>query len=386
MRTLVIGGDICPIGRNESLFQTGNVRDILSDLADEFEQSDASIVNLECPLVDQGSPILKTGPNLKVSESCVRAIAEMGIDAVNLANNHIMDFGAYGLERTIDVCASAGIATFGAGKNLKESQRLHIRTIDGRRVAVLGLAEREWSIASDTSWGAAPLDPIEFLEIVRSNANFYDLLIVLVHGGVEYYPYPTPKMQKTYRFLADNGAAAVICQHTHCAGCYEIYNGVPIVYGQGNFIFDGFPNVSAQWTRGFLVKLTIDDNYRCGIALVPFVQSDGQPGVRRLLGGELTSFLGEIETRSEEIQDVSFVSANWKQYCRKKRHKFSHALKGKSRWFCSLSRRIPLDVFVYQKLWHAEMLNRARCDSLREFQETVLESLVDDFVGNSTTK
>jgi len=193
---ILIGGDTCPIGRNQSLFESGDAHALLNDLMPEFEQADLSIVNLECPLIREESPIEKVGPNLGVPEACVKGLKEMGIDIVGLANNHIMDHGAEGLRNTISVCRDARLGTVGAGENLSEAADIFIQNTNGIRIGVMALAEHEFSIATKNTPGANPLDLIEYVRSVRRHQDEYDYLIVLLHGGKEHYPYPSPVLQR----------------------------------------------------------------------------------------------------------------------------------------------------------------------------------------------
>ncbi len=64
-----------------------------------------------------------------------------------------------------------------------------------------------------------------------------DKIIVILHGGIEYYPFPSPELQDKCHFLIEEGADIIVCQHTHCAGCIEEYLNGYIIYGQGNLIF-----------------------------------------------------------------------------------------------------------------------------------------------------
>jgi hypothetical protein len=86
--TILIGGDVFPSGRAIPFFEQGDARAIFNDIVPEFEAADLSIINLECPLVDEGRPIRKIGPHLSASPACADAIKNAGIDVVNLANNH----------------------------------------------------------------------------------------------------------------------------------------------------------------------------------------------------------------------------------------------------------------------------------------------------------
>jgi poly-gamma-glutamate capsule biosynthesis protein CapA/YwtB (metallophosphatase superfamily) len=74
------------------------------------------------------------------------------------------------------------------------------------------------------------MDIIDNANQIKEAKATHDKVIVIVHGGHEYYNLPSPRMQKQYRFYADQGADFVVGHHTHCISGYEVYNGVPIYY------------------------------------------------------------------------------------------------------------------------------------------------------------
>jgi poly-gamma-glutamate synthesis protein (capsule biosynthesis protein) len=254
--TVLIGGDICPTSADTPYFVDGDAAMLFGDLLEEFQKADLFVVNLECPLTDESSPIVKRGPTLRAPFRCVAAIKKAGIGVLNLANNHILDHGPAGLESTLHVVETAGIATVGAGRNRDEARRILIRSVGGIRVGILGVAEHEFSIATAISPGANPLDLIDIVRNITAHKKEWDYLIVLLHGGNEGYPLPSPRLMDTCRFLVEQGAKAVICQHSHCVGCCEDYRGGHIVYGQGNFVFDSSAPPSG-WNEGVLVRLCI---------------------------------------------------------------------------------------------------------------------------------
>src|ERR1039458_7494152 len=237
MATLLIGADICPIEGNRPYFINGDAACLLNDLLPEFQQADLTIANLECLLVEQQSPIEKTGPTFGEPGACINGIKQAGVDVLNLANNHILEHGAPGLENTLAICTQAGIQTVGAGPNLDAARRILIRDLGGLRVGLLAVAEHEFSIATQHSPGANPLDLIDFVRNVTSHRDKFDYLIVLLHGGDEFLV-PSPRIQNTCRFMVEIGANAVIVQHPHVLGGYEDYRGGHIVYGQGALLMD----------------------------------------------------------------------------------------------------------------------------------------------------
>ncbi len=95
MIRIVFGGDICPTGRIQNAFAEGNADEIFHDLLEDIISADLSVVNLECPLVSQETPIAKGGgPVLGANSRCIRGFAAAKWSVLNLANNHSFDHGA----------------------------------------------------------------------------------------------------------------------------------------------------------------------------------------------------------------------------------------------------------------------------------------------------
>ena len=370
---VLIGGDVCPIGLNLPYFKRGDIQRIFNDLVFEFDNADLSIVNLECPLVDEESPIFKIGPVIRAESACINGLKEAKIDVVNLANNHIMDHGAKGLNNTLSVCASAGIAIVGAGKNIKEARRMLIRQIGRIKIGILGVAEHEFSIATHNRCGANPLDLADYVRNLRDKRNNFDYLIVLLHGGNEYYPLPNPRLKDTCHFLVEMGANAVIVQHTHCAGSYEEYQSSHIVYGQGNLIFD-LPNRDRVFYEGFLVKLSISEDLTSTMSIIPYTQSLLHPGARGMKKKEEQIFLNNIKARSSAIKDDNFVRAQWLQFCDKNKYAYLNRVFGHNFILKKLIARGLFLKFLLQRKSLMRLQNTISCEAHREVLETILDN------------
>ena len=202
-----------------------------SELYGNFQQAlsgnDLNIANLECPLTAGGRPIAKTGRNLKASPMCVGALVSGQFNLLALANNHIMDYGAEAMLATREACAAHGIDCVGAAATLAQAEEPFFYMKNGLTLAVLNFAEQEFSIASRARPGANPLNPVRNFSQVRRAAREADCVLVIVHGGQEHYPYPTPRMIETYRFLVDVGADVVVGHHSHCYSGFEQYRKRP---------------------------------------------------------------------------------------------------------------------------------------------------------------
>ena len=210
--SILISGDFAPRYRLADSVDSGNFQDIFPDGVREIVKSaDFSFVNFESPITETGfRPIPKCGPNLHCSQKAADAIKYAGFTGVTLANNHIMDYGAEGLHKTLGCCKASGLDVVGVGNNLCDATSILYLESDGKKLAVINCCEHEFSIATDTEPGANPLNPIrQFHQICEAKANA-DYVVVIVHGGHEHFQLPSPRMQETYRFFIEAGADAVV--------------------------------------------------------------------------------------------------------------------------------------------------------------------------------
>ena len=374
MPTILIGADLCPIEDNRPYFAAGDAEALFHDLLAEMAGADLVLANLECPLLESPSPISKTGPTFGESADCLNGIKAAGIDVLCLANNHILDHGAPGLRHTLSVCDGAGIATVGVGENLGAARRILVRELDGVRVGILAMAEFEFSIATQDSWGANPLDPIDFVRNVREHRAEFDYLVVLVHGAAEFHV-PTPRIQDTCRFFIEMGANAVIVQHPHCLGGYEEYQGGHIVYGQGALVMDEAIYRELQtFHEGFLVKLRIESGGRSRLELIPFTQSMPVPGARRMTGEREQRFRSELEAKARAVSDPARVRADWEAWCREREHRYVSALLGHGRILRRLNGGGAVERWLVGPRAMLGVRNVLCCETHREALQTIFES------------
>jgi len=375
---ITIGGDICPINRNLPSFKRGDAGGCFSDLLDQFKAANLSLANLECPLIERETPIRKSGPVLGAESACINGFLASKIQVLGLANNHILDHGAAGIENTLRVCKNAGIQTFGAGGNLAQAREILVVRAGSVRIGLLGLAEQEWSIASENSAGANPIDLIDCVRNINEHRDSFDYLIVLLHGGVEDYPFPSPRLMERCRFLIEQGARLVACQHSHCAGCYESYRGGHIIYGQGNLIFDA-PGRPPEWQEGFLISLLISDSdFSSTWKPIPYIQSDALSGARRMRPEREEPFLRSLRERSTAIQDKQFVHRSWEAFCQTQQHSFMSATFGYGRLLTRLNRNGGVVRHLHGDQTLRVMKNCVSCEAHREVLLTVLNQYLNE--------
>lgn len=373
MVTILIGGDVCPIGRNSPFFRQGNAEALFNDLLPDFRSADLVVANLECPLISTRSPITKTGPVFGEDIACVNGIRAAGIDVVSLANNHIMDHGVGGLESTLAACEAAGISTLGAGPNLEAARRPLLLNVRGLRVGLLAMAEHEFSIAARNSPGASPLDLIAFVRTVRSLRGQTDYMVVLLHGGAEFTTMPSPRLKETCHFLVEMGANAVIVQHPHCVVGYERSCAGHIVYGQGALVMDEEIYADrASFHQAVLVRLEIEPSGGSSVDLVPLIQSDAVPGARRMESERAAAFLHDLNERSCLLLDDEHLEREWRRFCRERKYAYLSVLKGHNKVLRAVCRLEMLARLVHNRRRLLGTRNVVCCETHREALETIL--------------
>ncbi len=257
---ILVAGDYYPRRRIEELLKK-NDYSFFDEVKSYTSTSDYSIVNFEgCVAGTDDTPIDKCGPNLRCDKKAIEALKYAGFDAVTLANNHFYDYGDSSVVKTLQACEEYGIDHVGGGITLNDAQAVLYKKIGEKNLAVINICEKEFSIATNKHGGAAPLNLPTVYRAIQAAQNKADYILVLVHEGIEVYPYPTPRMKDVYRFFIDAGASAVVNHHQHCISGYEIYQGKPIFYGLGNFCFDEIKAIdNKSWEKGYMIELVFGD-------------------------------------------------------------------------------------------------------------------------------
>lgn len=314
--SILFGGDICPQERVEELLLEKKYSDVFSDLEAVTSGYDFSIVNLECPVVENGDickPIEKCGRNLKCSGEIVNALAEAGIKGVALANNHVRDYGDSAILNTITQLDKRGIVHVGAGQTLHDARRVLYQYINGRSFAFVNFCENEFSIATDKTAGAAPVDAVNNYEDITQARKDAEIVVVIVHGGHEFYQLPSPRMKKLYHWYIDLGADAVINHHQHCYSGYEYYKGKPIFYGLGNLCFDKKSMRNDNWNYGLLVGLYFGDTITHQI--ISYEQCNAAPKIVLLREEKADKISDNIESLNKIIDDDEALKNMHDTFC-----------------------------------------------------------------------
>lgn len=361
---IIIAGDFCPQNRVASLINKGHYEEVLHEVKPVLGQSDYSIVNLEAPIVEgPAKPIEKTGPNLKCSANIIDAIKYVGFQAITLANNHFYDYGEAGARTTLEKIENAGFDHVGAGFAPKGASKILYKIIANESFAFINCCEHEFSVVTENSTGCNPLDTINIYNSIHEAKCLAKHVIVIVHGGIEMYQLPTPRMTKVYRFFIEAGADAVINHHQHCFSGYEIYKDKPIVYGLGNFCFDWKGRRNSIWNEGYMACLNFSES---GIifAPIPYTQCDELPSV---LLSSINKEQFEIKLRKlcDTISDKCLLLKEYELFLDKTNKSYDIITPYSCGFFQSLYNRGLLPSLISRKKL-IRIMNTIKCESHRE--------------------
>lgn len=209
-----------------------------ADISDEVKRADVAIVNLETTL--SGPPY--TGyPTFRSPDAVLQATLDTGFDLFLTANNHCLDGGARGFERTLDVLDSLQVLHLGTYRDADERESTYpmLMEREGFRIALLnftygtnGLKPKGTHIVNYMDTAQIALD-IEKARLMRP-----DVIIALPHWGLEYHQLPSAKQQQMAQWLVDKGVDHIIGSHPHVAQPIELSpdSSHLIVWSMGNVI------------------------------------------------------------------------------------------------------------------------------------------------------
>ena len=204
-----------------------------------------------------------------------------------------------------------------------------------------------------------------------------DIVIVTLHGGNEYFPYPRPGLRKLCQYYIDLGVEAVICHHPHVPGAYEYYKGKPIIYSLGNFIFD-VAKAPKDWEYGYMAQLQFDSVSKAfkSLDLIPYKQSAALGGILLLLGQEKKYFINRIEVYRKTLGNNHAWLNEWNLFVKKQADSYilRHYLPFKFKGLGFLARNTSIAKLFFNHGNSLPKLNILRCQSHRELLTAALEN------------
>lgn len=370
---LLFAGDFCPQLRVSELIDEERYDLIFNEFKQELDQNDFNIVDLECPLTDSTTAALKTGPHLKAKPNTVKALRFCGINVVAMANNHIRDYGQEGLLETIQVCEKEGIRTVGVGTNLDEARKPLYLEKKGVTLAVLNFTENEWSNTTGEGAGANPFSLIKNFNDIADAKRHSDFVVVVFHGGNEFYHLPSPRLKEIFRFFVDAGASAVVSHHTHVVSGFEVYKSAPIFYSLGNFCFDWPGHRNSFWNTGMAVRMRLTKGNPVTFDILPFKQNDEVAGLHSMTAKEREAFDQNLGFLNATIADDECLDRMFLKYSKEKAGIYSAYMEPYTNRLLAFLHKRGFFPSVFSERKRRLHLNIIRCESHRDLLLKALE-------------
>ncbi|MGA2503352.1 MAG: CapA family protein [Anaerolineales bacterium] len=249
--------------------------------------ADILVGNLECALTTSTDPQHKSYTFAAPPETA-KALALAGFDILSLANNHAMDYGSQGLFDTQDTLSQYGIEGLGAGANTKEAHTPVILQRNGLKLAFLAFADipneitgfdaQSW-IANATQPGIAWADPEQMKKDVAAARLQADVVVVLLHSGLENSTVISANQRAEAYAAIDGGAALVIGSHSHILQSIEKYHGGLIAFSLGNFVFDDYKGIS---NATIILQVILTKQGFQSYNYIPVLIENGLPAITKI--------------------------------------------------------------------------------------------------------
>jgi len=282
---------------------------IWGDILSEFLKTDLNIINLETALTLCETPVPKVF-NFKTDPKYVQSLKRASIDAVNLANNHVLDFTGKGLFDTLDTLDEAHILHTGAGRNLAEAKRPIIIEKKGIRTGILGCTDNEpgW-IASHDHCGIRYVevgDIAAIREDILTLRPRVDILVLSMHWGPNMRERPNNLHKDFARQLLDLGVDILHGHSAHIFQGVEVYKNKLILYDTGDFIDDYHVDPVLRNDRSFFFKVTVDKKGVRELSMIPTLISHFQ--VNKSTGNEAMETMERMRQLCKEMNtSLQFV-------------------------------------------------------------------------------
>ncbi len=196
-----------------------------------FDADDLTVVNLESVFYEHDANKADKKYNFRAPCSYVDILRQGGVDAVSFANNHVLDYGIYGFQSTIDTLDAAGIPWFGVSSN---ESRTYIFEKDGIRLGFVSAYIGEY-------WGNREKTQQCFQGLKDAGCS---AIVGILHGGVEYdVLHDTGYVESMANSFIRYGADVVVGHHPHTLQGMRVENGRTTLWSLGNFVFGGNPEI-----------------------------------------------------------------------------------------------------------------------------------------------
>lgn len=254
--TLTFLGD-CTIGGEDRLREydysfDGYVRQygydyFFREVQSVIAKDDLTIANLEGCFINYESGAVDKTYNFRGPKDYVEILTGSSVEAVSIANNHIMDYGYDGVTHTINTLQAASLPYFGTNDAV---QQTWIWEQGNVKVGFVSMEISYWYYRHRN------LLKSQVQELRDAGCA---VVICVMHGGEEYRARHLAIQEQFAHTVLDYGVDIIVGHHPHVLQGIEVRDGKTICYSIGNFVFGGNAAIRAPYTALFQFTLTFSD-------------------------------------------------------------------------------------------------------------------------------
>jgi Putative enzyme of poly-gamma-glutamate biosynthesis (capsule formation) len=277
--------------------------DPFTHVRDVFSQADIVFANLEAPITAKNIPAIEKASPLSISPENISFLKQANVSIVNLAHNHILDYGDDGALETFNHLENARIPYIGAGRSISECMREVVFKIKNTTVVFIGFYIGGSNLSTNKVYIAGTDEQLVRYRISELKRK-YHFVVVSLHWGTENVFYPSPEQQVFARACIDEGASVTIGHHPHRLQGIEKYKKGLILYSLGNFNFmpcgvglSPYPNLSC------IADIKLCDDQSISYSLIPVQINDDYYPVPITAGPDRFEFENHISYISKPLQE-----------------------------------------------------------------------------------
>ncbi|MHA1751264.1 MAG: CapA family protein [Candidatus Helarchaeota archaeon] len=246
---------------------TLNIKDPLKYIKNIFKNSDFIFGNLETVISNNKKSVVKKATTIRFPKNQIKYLKNAGFNILNIANNHILDFGMDGLLDTFNALKDENINVLGV-KIKNSDKRYIILEKNNIKIGLKGCIEGYQNEIFLNIWSE------KLIQIIKNLKNKVNVLIISVHWGAEYNTVPRPVFIKRARYLINSGANIILGHHPHIIQHIEEYKKGLIIYSLGNFWFYSPSDKVFKFSKvGLVLKLVLNKDGIKFYDIIPVIRN-----------------------------------------------------------------------------------------------------------------
>lgn len=298
---ILAGGDVCLARQLPGLVDLKGSSWCFKELKTTLQQADMVLVNLESAITTGGDFLDKQERRpyyYRARPEMLDVLSSVGINVVNIANNHAMDFGPEAFDQELEILDACGIAQCGGGRNKQEAAQPCYINAGGLVIACIGIHTETPMMSAGINRVGINHSPEELLlhAITASVALakcHADIIIVTPHWGANWKDRPSENRRTLARQIIDLGVDAILGHSAHILQGIEIYKGCPIVYDMGTLLFDRTSQDRMKLSALFEIEIAADGTRN--LTIIPILLHKGRASkAEGATAAQVRALLGEL--------------------------------------------------------------------------------------------